>query len=65
VTAEEAAEFAARARSMATEMQLKKLDQVSEMAADGSKDFAVMHTALDMELLKHDEVYGTTEETTA
>jgi hypothetical protein len=65
VTEEEAAEFAARARSMATEMQLKKLDQVAEMAADGSKDFAVMHTALDMELLKHDEVYGTNEETTA
>jgi hypothetical protein len=58
VTEEEAAEFAARARSKASEMQLKKLDQIAEAAADGSKDFAVMHAALDMELLSHDEVYA-------
>jgi hypothetical protein len=58
VTDEEAATFAARARSLASEMQLKKLDQVEEAAADGSKGFAVMHTALDMVLLKLDEVYG-------
>lgn len=58
VTAEEAAEFAARARSKANEMQLQKLDQVAESAAEGSKDFAVMHAGLDMGLLSHDEVYA-------
>lgn len=58
VTDEEAAEFAARARSKANEMQSKKLDQVVESAAEGSKDFAVMHAGLDMGLLTHDEVYG-------
>lgn len=58
VTDEEAAEFAARARSKANEMQSKKLDQVAESAAEGSKDFAVMHAGLDMKLLTHDEVYA-------
>lgn len=58
VTAEEAAEFAMLARSHASEMQLRKLDQEAEKAPEGSKGFAVMHAALDMGLLKHDEVYG-------
>lgn len=58
LTAEEAAEFAALARSRASEMQAKKLDQEAGKASDENKGFAVMHTALDMELLKHDEVYG-------
>lgn len=58
VSEEEAAEFAARARGDASEMQAKKLDQVAEAAPDGSKNIAVMHAALDMGLLTHDEVYG-------
>jgi len=58
VTAEEAAEFAVLARSRASEMQAKKLDQEAGKASDENKGFAVMHTALDMEVLKHDEVYG-------
>ena len=58
VSEEEAAEFAVLARSRANEMQSKKLDQEAEKATDGSNDFAVMHAALDMGLLKHDEVYG-------
>lgn len=58
VTCEETAEFAARARSKADGMQSKKLDQVAETAAAGYEDSAVMHAALDMELLTHDEVYG-------
>ncbi|HSE05967.1 MAG TPA: hypothetical protein VLK35_17600 [Methylomirabilota bacterium] len=58
VTDEEAAQFAARARSKANEMQSKKLDQIVESAAEGSKDFAVMHAGLDMGLLSHDEVYA-------
>ena len=62
VTEEEAALFAARARSQASEMQLKKLEQLAGFAADGSKDFAVMHAGLDMGLLTHDEVYGTNDE---
>ncbi|MFM9635956.1 hypothetical protein [Streptomyces turgidiscabies] len=58
VTAEEAAGFAALARSKANDMQLKKLDQEAEKASGENKAFAVMHAALDMELLTHDEVYG-------
>lgn len=58
VTDEEAATFAALARSKADEMQTKKLDQEAAKASDGNKDFAVMHAALDMELLTNDEVYG-------
>lgn len=58
VTDEEAAKFAALARSKADGMQLKKLNQDAANAPDGSKNITVMHTALDMGLLKHDEVYG-------
>lgn len=58
VTEEEAAEFAALARSRADEMQLAKLEQLAGFAAAGSGDFAVMHAGVDMGLLSHDEVYG-------
>lgn len=58
VTEEEAAGFAALARSKADAMQLKKLNQDAANAPDGSKNITVMHAALDMELLTHDEVYG-------
>lgn len=58
LTAEEVAEFAARARSLADETQTKKIDQEAGKAPDGKKDLAAMHAALDMELLSHDEVYG-------
>lgn len=59
ISEEEAAVFATRARECANEMQLAKLEQLAGFAAEGSKDFAVMHAALDMGLLTHDEVYGT------
>jgi PHD/YefM family antitoxin component YafN of YafNO toxin-antitoxin module len=62
ITEEEAAQFAARARSKADEMQLAKLEQLANSAAEGSKDFAVMHAALNMDLLTHDEVYATAPE---
>jgi len=58
LTAEEVAGFAARARVGASETQAAKLDQEAEKAADGKKSLAVMHAALDMELLTYDEVYG-------
>lgn len=55
---EEAAILAALARSRATEMQLKKLEQNTSMVGDSLKDFTTVQTAMDMELLTHDEVYG-------
>jgi hypothetical protein len=58
MTDEEATEFAARARSKADAMQLKKLNQDAANAPEGAKNITVMNTALDMELLTHDEVYG-------
>jgi hypothetical protein len=58
LTDKEAAEFAALARSRASEMQAKKFDQEAGKASDKNKGFAVMHAALDMELLTYDEVYG-------
>lgn len=58
LTAEEVAGFAARARVGASETQAAKLDREAEKAADGKKSLAVMHAALDMELLTYDEVYG-------
>lgn len=58
ITEEEAAEYAALARSRASEMELKKLDQVAGYAPDGSKNITVMLTALNMDLLKRSEVYG-------
>lgn len=58
LTAEEVAEFAAFARSQASETQTKKIDQEAGKAPDEKKNLAAMHAALDMELLSHDEVYG-------
>lgn len=58
LTAEEVTGFAAHARVSASEAQAAKLDQEAEKAADGKKSLAVMHVALDMELLTYDEVYG-------
>ncbi|MFD9248493.1 hypothetical protein [Streptomyces bottropensis] len=58
LTDEEAATLAALARSRASEMQLKKLEQNAEGVADGYKDFTTLHTAMDMGLLTHDEVYA-------
>lgn len=57
ITEEEAAEYAALARSRASEMELKKLDQLAGYAPDGSKNITVMLTALNMDLLKRVEVY--------
>jgi len=62
LTDEEAATLAALARSRASEMQLKKLEQNTEMVGDGYKDYTTVHTAMSMGLLTHDEVYGTTSE---
>ena len=58
ITEEEAAEYAALARSRANEMELKKLDQVAGYAPDGSKNITAMLTALNMDLLKRSEVYA-------
>lgn len=58
LTAEETGVFAARARSSADEVQAEKLDQAAGKASDGQPDRAVIHAALDMGLLSHDEVYG-------
>lgn len=58
LTAEEVTGLAARARVGASETQAAKLDREAEKAADGKKSLAVMHAALDMELLTYDEVYG-------
>lgn len=58
LTDEEAATLAALARSRASEMELKKLEQNAAGVADGYKDFTTLHTAMDMGLLTHDEVYA-------
>lgn len=58
LAAEEVTKFAGHARVSASETQAAKLDQEAEKAAAGKKSLAVMHAALDMELLTYDEVYG-------
>jgi hypothetical protein len=58
LTGEEATEFATLARSHANEEEVEKLNRAAGKAVGESGDFAVMHTALIMGLLKHDEVYG-------
>ena len=62
---DEAKTFADLARSRATELQIKAFDQAAETASDGLKDYVVIASAMNMGLLTHDEVYGTTEEPTA
>lgn len=58
LTDEEAKSLAALARSRASEMELKKLEQNAEMVTDGYKDFTTVHTSMAMGLLSHDEVYA-------
>jgi hypothetical protein len=60
LTDEEAKTLAELARSRATPMQLKKLEQNTEMVGDAYKDFTTVHTSMDMGLLTHEEVYGDT-----
>jgi transposase-like protein len=62
---DEAKTFAELARSRATALQIQAFDQSTETASDGLKDYVIVSTAMSMGLLTHDEVYGTTEETTA
>lgn len=58
LTEEEVAEYATLARSRASEQQLKKLEQDTSGRPDRLKDFIVFSSAMGMDLLKHDEVYG-------
>lgn len=58
LTDEEAKSLAELARSRASEMQLRKLEQNAEMVSDGYKDFTTVNTAMGMGLLTHDEVYA-------
>lgn len=37
---------------------MRKLEQNQAMVGDAYKDFTTVHTAMDMGLLTHDEVYG-------
>lgn len=55
---DEAQKFAALARSRATALQNKGLDQATGSVGDGIKDYVVVSEALSMGLLTHDEVYG-------
>lgn len=62
LTDEEAKTLAARVFERASEMQGQKLRQLTANTPKGYEDFAIVSTALDLGLLTHDEVYGTTEE---
>lgn len=62
LTDEEARTLAELARSRASEMQLKKMEQNTEMVGDAYKDYTTVHTAMSMGLLTHDEVYSPTTE---
>jgi hypothetical protein len=55
---EEAKSLAALARSSASDLQMKRLEQDVEHVGDARKDFVVVSSALSMGLLTHDEVYG-------
>lgn len=58
LTDEEAKTLAELAHSRATDIQRQKLKQIAANAAKGYQDYAIVSSALDMELLAHDEVYG-------
>lgn len=55
---EEAATLAVLARTRASEMQSKKLDQAAAQVSESLKDYTVLATAMTMGLLTHDEVYA-------
>lgn len=55
---EEASTLALLARTRASEMQLKKLDQAAAQVSESLKDYTVVATAMTMDLLTHDEVYA-------
>lgn len=67
LTDDEAKSLAEIVRSRATPTQLRGLKQDVEGVPDGLKDFTYVSAGMNMGLLTHDEVYGTTnsEEKTA
>lgn len=58
LTDAEAASLAALARSRASELQAKRLEQDAASVGDAYKDFTIVSSAMAMSLLSHDEVYG-------